>query len=577
MQINLGRGTLASLERELLPVAVGNPQKPVYRRLLVEVYGAMTFPLVHAARFGSDAQRTAAREELATIGARAVKPLLDALSDKNPAQQRIAIEVLAYVQNRGAGPALFNFATGQADRDLRVRAMIACGALDDPALLDRFEKLLVPRHSDAFSVTPGDSVSIAGAWGVARMGSTRAEPLLLEMLEAPSPEVRALAAIGLGLGGNARHAERLASLARSPLAGPIARAAAAFALGELGAIDQRPLLLALVDATEFEVKQAALLALGKLEAGSAEPNEDVAAAVARAILSEHPGLRKTALAVATVLDTHAYRSERDRLAVPDGVISLSNVLRQLAPTGYTRAEQARALVSLRPALAKAAIGAVATSPQRAAIVAELTMTQLTPLLDANTTTTDATVQAELRRTADAMASASTPGFVALARHPSKDVRKRAIEFLAHRNRGSAKDAVIGALTDGDGDVVKTALSTLGRANTRHLDTPETLRAVVALSKNAPSWSVRARAAEALGRVGTSGSSKRDAVSALTSAALSDEFALVREAAIHGLGKLATPEARATLAAIASNDPEPRLRTLARNATTNHDATNADTD
>ena len=36
MQINLGKGTLESLERELLPVAVGNPQKPIYRRLLIE-------------------------------------------------------------------------------------------------------------------------------------------------------------------------------------------------------------------------------------------------------------------------------------------------------------------------------------------------------------------------------------------------------------------------------------------------------------------------------------------------------------------------------------------------------------
>ncbi|MBW2525047.1 MAG: tetratricopeptide repeat protein, partial [Deltaproteobacteria bacterium] len=102
MQINLGRGTLESLERELLPVALGNPQKKIYRRLLVELYGAMTFPLVHAARFGAARARAEARRELTRIGTRAVKPLLDALADERQAQQRIAIEVLAYVQNRGA-------------------------------------------------------------------------------------------------------------------------------------------------------------------------------------------------------------------------------------------------------------------------------------------------------------------------------------------------------------------------------------------------------------------------------------------------------------------------------------------
>jgi hypothetical protein len=76
MQLNLGKGTLESLERELLPVALGNPQKSVYRRLLVEIYGAMAFPLVHSARLGDPSAAAQARAKLATIGARAVKPLL---------------------------------------------------------------------------------------------------------------------------------------------------------------------------------------------------------------------------------------------------------------------------------------------------------------------------------------------------------------------------------------------------------------------------------------------------------------------------------------------------------------------
>ncbi|MCA9617538.1 MAG: tetratricopeptide repeat protein, partial [Myxococcales bacterium] len=224
MQINLGRGTLESLERELLPVALGNPQKSVYRRLLVELYGAMTFPLVNAARLGEPQVQKQAREKLATIGARAVKPLLDALGDKSPEQQRIAIEVLAYVNNRGAGPALFNYALSQADRERRVRAMVACGALRDPELVDRYEALLLPKG--AGEIAPGDAVAVAAAWGVARMGDRRAEPLLRRLLDSSSPDIRALAAIGLGLSKNAKHAEALAALARSPEAGPMARAAA---------------------------------------------------------------------------------------------------------------------------------------------------------------------------------------------------------------------------------------------------------------------------------------------------------------------------------------------------------------
>ncbi|KYF97073.1 hypothetical protein BE18_08815, partial [Sorangium cellulosum] len=158
MQVNLGRSSLEVLERELLPVAVGNPQKPLYRRLLVELYGAMTFPLMQKVRAEGGAASAAARAELAKIGARAVKPLLDALADEKESQQKVAIEVLAYVENKSAGPALYNFAIGQADKGLRARAMIACGALRDPSMLERYEQMLAPRDAAA-TVLPNDAVA----------------------------------------------------------------------------------------------------------------------------------------------------------------------------------------------------------------------------------------------------------------------------------------------------------------------------------------------------------------------------------------------------------------------------------
>ncbi len=135
MQINLGKGTLESLEQDLLPVAIGNPQRPIYRRLLVELYGSLTFGLVQRVRHGSADEAAAARASLTRIGGRAVKPLLDALADADVGQQRIAIDVLAYVQSRSAALPLFAYATGLADPALRARAMIACGALADASLV----------------------------------------------------------------------------------------------------------------------------------------------------------------------------------------------------------------------------------------------------------------------------------------------------------------------------------------------------------------------------------------------------------------------------------------------------------
>ncbi len=206
----------------------------------------MTFPLVQKLR-GADPRSPAAataRAELGRIGARAVKPLLDALADDKESQQKIAIEVLAYVENKSAGPALYNYAVGTADKSLRVRAMLACGALRDPALLPRYEQMLAPKEGAA-AVLPTDSIAVAAAWGVARMGDRKAESLLLKLISSASPDVRALAALGLGLTHDRKHAPVLAALARSPEAGAPARAAAApHALAELGGGVDPAILLA---------------------------------------------------------------------------------------------------------------------------------------------------------------------------------------------------------------------------------------------------------------------------------------------------------------------------------------------
>ena len=559
MQINLGKGTLESLERELLPVALGNPQKSVYRRLLVELYGAMTFPLVHAARLGQGEAAAKARQALSVIGARAVKPLLDALADPKDAQQRVAIEVLAYVQNKGAGPALFNFALGQADRELRVRAMVACGALEDPELLGRYEQLLEPTADDEVAV--GDAIAVAAAWGVARMGTKKAEPLLRRLLDSSSPDIRALAAIGLGLSGDQKHAEALAELARSPEAGPTTRAAAAHALGEMAHASQRSMLLALTDSPEVAVKTAAMLALARVPAGGgAKVSDDVGAILARSLLGEDPDLRRAAMAASTALSTGEYRRTGAALPVPDGGIVLGDVLRGLAPSGYSRQEQAAALGALRDSLTKAALAAVATSPERARVVAELTLTNLEPLIDGPTGEPfPADARTELNATAAAIAKASVTGFVALTRHPSVEMRKRAIEFLATRPEPEARAALVAAVSEADPDVCKTALGAVtGEVGA------EAIVAMVKLLATSDSWSLRARAAEALGRLEAPAdeSARRQRLTALEKAATDDPYALVREAALVGLAHSGESRVSAILAKVAKDDPEPRMRELA---------------
>jgi HEAT repeat protein len=406
------------------------------------------------------------------------------------------------------------------------------------------------------------------------MGDAKAEPLLLKLLESGTPDIRALAAVGLGLTGNTKHSEALAKLARSPELGPLARAAAAHALGELGDASQRSLLLALTESSDAQVQVASLLGLARLEAsppargvaGGARRAlraegipADLAPVVARALLSERGALRKTAMAVASALSTGEYRRVGNAMPVPHGVVTLTETLARMAPEGYSREEQVRALIGLADPLASAASAAVATSSERASIVAELVLGKLNTLVDGAPVTSSAS-DGKLPAVADAIARASVRGFVALASHPSGEVRKRAVEFLAHRDEPAAREAIVGALDERDSEVCRTALSALQKP-----EGDKTLDAIVALLEKADNWSLRSRAAEALGRAastGASGDVGKRIDAALARAAEKDRFALVREASLRALARR-DPAAAAPLArAIAARDGEPRLRAVA---------------
>ncbi|MFO0761514.1 MAG: HEAT repeat domain-containing protein [Byssovorax sp.] len=580
MQVNLGRGTLQELERELLPVAVGNPQKTIYRRLLIEVYGAMTFPLVQKVKHADPRSPKAAeaRAELGKIGARAVKPLLDALADDKESQQKIAIEVLAYVENKSAGAALYNFATGPADKGLRVRAMIACGALRDPAMLARYEQMLAPKEG-ASALLPNDAISVAAAWGVARMGDAiasdpkvrkQAEPLLLHLLGSAAPEIRALSAIGLGLTHDRKHAPALIALARSPEAGPTARAAAIHALGELGqggdpkafmASLPQGLFLSLADATDPLLRQAALLSMARLgDKGDAGRTTGPAEAIAAAVFSPDEGLRSAAVSAAVALSTRGFRRSREALPVPDGALSVREVLLGLAPDAASEQERAAALVALGPALQKAAVAAVATSPDRARAVADALLSGegsfgLVPFTDGRAKL-DEKLGQQVGDAIESIASAVIPGFVALGRHPAIEVRTRAVELLARRPEAEAQAAVIDALGDPDEGVRRAALAALGAV--KH---GPTIAAVSKLLRESPSWPLRVRAAEALGRLGAGGAD-RAVLDTLAAAARTDGYALVREATARAIAPLDRAAARPLLQEMAEKDSEPRVRKAA---------------
>ncbi len=596
MQINLGRGTLESLEQDLLPLAIGNPQRPMYRHLLVEIYGSMTFGLVQRVTHGSPAEMNEARQALARVGSRAVKPLLDALADPDVSQQRIAIDVLAYVQNRNAALPLFAFATGPAEPTLRTRAMLACGALADGALVPRYEELLFPKDALDDAAGAADAVGVAAVWGLAHMRDPRALPLLRRVARSGTSAMRALAILGLGRAHDASSATEIGEIARAVDSGTVTRAAAAYALGDLNALGAVPALIEISEDGESLTRRMALVSLARMAraaAGAKEPDWQRAAvqAMADAVFAGDPegaqargaaqALSETAVAaLAMVASGDAARARRaeaggsdapDPLDVPpSGAVDVEALLDRLAPReprpggipAASEAERAAALARFEEPVQRAALAALrASGPRATAVIDALGSGQgeLLPFVGPGQTGPGADA-------ARAVASALAPSLVPLARNPDPALRMKAIVLVARSADDAAIDAVVAALQDSSEAVQRVALSAVGSPRLGGQVAPGDERAVAAVAgilATHESWAMRILAAQALGRLGHMGSTgAAGAAPRLAEAATKDTYALVRQAALEALASFDAAGAKTVAARVAASDPEPRVRDAA---------------
>ena len=551
MQVNLGRGTLESLERDLLPLALNSPERPIYRQLLLEVYGALAYPLLEREKSERPKEAEAARAELDRLGERAVKPLLDALGDPREAEQEVAITLLSHVQNKSAGPTLFSYATGRGDSELRTRAMLAVGMLRDPALIPRFESLLV--SSGRVTAGESDPVLLAAVWSVSRMRSPRAERLLTQLAGSDSAEVSALGLVGLSLLGSRAGTAQATKLLRQAEAGPLPRAAAAFVLAEAGQKNQENVLLELTEANDPSLAAMCMLSLSRLNSPNA------ARAIADALSSPDPLVSRAGGDAALVWASGSYHKPKDPLPAPDGALDVRRLIDGLRPSGYSGSERVTALEKLSGPLSAAFSRAAAVSPERARSVASLLVVDPGQLpfapLTANAEFTPAE-RARLEALARELGAALLPTFTALARHPSPDVRLFALRFLGQRAEPAAKAAVAAALKDELGAVRRAALATFDASD------PESAAAVIALLEVEPDWALRAQAAVTLGRVAT-GSGNAQVLTALQKRAQQDTFALVREAALEALVLVDPTAAKRVLEVSHDSDPEPRVKARAQ--------------
>jgi tetratricopeptide (TPR) repeat protein/HEAT repeat protein len=550
MQIHLGRGTLESLEKELLPIALGHANRPVYRRLLVEIYGALAFPLANQAKSQDPAAAAQARAALSRLGQRAVKPLLDALGDNRDTQQRIAIDLLSYIQNKSAGPSLLNFASGDAEPELRTRAMVAAGALADPALLGKFEQYL-----ERDGASDGDPVSVAAVWALANLESPQAHPSLVRLLSERAPTLQALAVLGLARLGDRRDARLFESILESSEHAQITRAAAAFALAELG--DGRALgaVQGLVDATDPVVRATATLSLARLGAPGAKRS------AAEALISSDPELAEAGTRAACVLASDRYRPAPRAWPIPEGRVDARALLRELLPDPCSPDLEAEALELLAPEIAEAVTRTAQGSARDARSLSAL-------LLDADgqpafLPLTRQLAKAERKRAEGARQAAErigqgvVGGFLQLLGHPSPELRQSALRFLGSRPEAPARQAVLTALGDSDIAVQRTALNALSARP----DAAGAL-AVANLLDAGNHWSLRRQAAQALEQMGHAAAGEA-VVAALGHSALEDRYALVRDAAARALFAIEPAAAGRVLDRLRQSDPESRVRATAQ--------------
>ncbi|HEY8078933.1 MAG TPA: HEAT repeat domain-containing protein, partial [Labilithrix sp.] len=568
MQINLGKGTLESLEQELLPLAIGNPQRKVYRRLLVEIYGNLTFALVQKSRHGSGKEADEARAALARIGGRAVKPLLDALADGDAGQQRVAIDVLGYVQNKNAGPALFAFAIGQAESSLRTRAMLACGALRDPGLLPKYESLIFPKQEGAGEMMASDDVAVAASWAVAKVGDKKALPLLKRIAQSGTPHMRAFAALGLGQSKDKSNVPLLSQMARSLDSGAVARAGAAYALGELGADSESTTLVTLAESPDPLPREMAILALARLGMHKGEPPGGRAAlsAIADAVFAADAesgrggrtdgALRQAAAGALVLLATKGAAENRpDPLPAPDETVDAESTLDQLVPRGLAAKDRAAALVAFADPLKRAASSALATSTERARAVLDALGARegaLEPFLGDE----DGPDVAPARAKAREIAAALEPSVIALSRHPDPSVRTKALVLLSRSKSDAATAAITDAVSDSTEAVQRVALASIGK----HADA-KSVEKVAKVMRTHESWAMRVLAAQALGRLGGAGAGA-EATTRLREAASKESYALVREAALVALASYDAASVRDLATQMERTDPEPRVRETA---------------
>jgi tetratricopeptide (TPR) repeat protein len=556
-------GTLGDLEKVLSPLSFMMAHKPIYRRVLVELYLRYVPRLVEREKHGSDEVRRAARAELDRVGGHGLPPLLEALRDeKEQSQQRVAVAVLGHLGNRGAAAPLVHMARIEPqkdarrlgtlqenlDREVRVDALVAAGRLGDPAVLD--DVLPLMEHQEI-------AMREAATFTLGRSGDKRAVAPLLKALDYPRPSVQVLACLGLAQLGVAERgvgpptglpAGRGSSPAASfddprigaalvktlsdPRKHDAVRAAAAYAIGARRIASGVPALFGAIADNRGEAQRLAAWALGQIgDARALGPL--VRAYFGRAGRSDGElvwaigkisgaGLSPTALSGFSEFPLRGGKYNLD-----EAIALLPGALPRPIMSGKLVIDHADDIAKgLADALAEHRDVIVTVLEDLDEAPAQLSLGAL-----AQATPGDAKLEAAIAT----IASAIEPKLTAQLASEDPKVRALAVSVLAKIDGGNvhgADAAILKALGDPADQVRGAAMNAIAVLATRRGAAPPALVTALVKALASPGWSDRRIAALALGRLGEKGDP-----SALLKAA-GDPSSFVREAVADALANSA---------------------------------------
>ncbi|HEY5921851.1 MAG TPA: HEAT repeat domain-containing protein [Kofleriaceae bacterium] len=544
--------TLGELEKVVSPLSFMMAHKPVYRRVLVKLYLRHVPRLVERARHGTDEVRKAARVELDRVGTRGLRPLLEALRDqKDSGQQRIAVQVLGHLGNKGAAAPLVHMARQEPpkdqrhigtlpeslDREVRVDALVAAGRLGDAKVIDDVLPLMDHQES---------AMREAATFTLGRSGDKRAVPALLKALADRKEREQVLACLGLAQIDDGRVGPALIGALKDASKVDAVRAACAYAIGARKIAAGTPALLAALDDNRGETQRLAAWALGQLgEQKALGPL--IRAYFARA------GQEASELvwAIGRVSGGNLAGASLDNFGeypIRGGKYNHFEALRGL-PGALPRPTPAAKLVTehvndisagLTQALAEHRDVVVSVLADLDAAPDRLALGALTP------TGSDAKTTAAIA----AIAAAIDPQVTKQLESEDPKVRALAVSVTAKLDtgKGSKAETAIGkAMTDPSDQVRASAMQSVAVLAKRRGSASPTLVTALTKTLGSPSWSDRRVAALSLGKLGTAADAQ-----ALIRAA-KDASSFVREAVAIALGQIGGSQVVETLQMLAKDD------------------------